>query len=136
MRSIIEQVDEFIESYFDGTIISTISDVIIGHEVKIPSKTLKERVSEDLSSLVSILIPNYLKVKDGEKEKLAETIYNIVIQLRTFGMVRNNPLSLRELDYFKSRCQKLEDDNNGLIKRIVELSDTVQKLTAGSSAIR
>ena len=136
MRSIIEQVDEFIESYFDGTIISTISDVIIGHEVKIPSKTLKERVSEDLSSLVSILIPNYLKVQDGEKEKLAETIYNIVIQLRTFVMVRNNPLSLRELDYFKSRCQKLEDDNNGLIKRIVELSDTVQKLTAGSSAIR
>jgi hypothetical protein len=123
MRSIIEQVAEFIESYFNGTFVSGLSDTYVRRGANPRDTFIDQRINLGpetitigdstinvgflLKQLVEKLIPDYLKAQDAEKEKIAGTIFQAIIQLRTFGMIRNNPFSFKELDFYKAQVKTL-----------------------------
>jgi hypothetical protein len=131
MRPIIDQVDEFIEGFFDGSIISSL-DIMAERSSK---RLLAHMKNEDVNyidymsdKLRGELIPNYLKAEGEEKEKVGAAIFIGVMELRYIGVIKNNPDTMKETTYWKNRCLTVELQNK-------QLTDTVMALKAGSSGI-
>jgi hypothetical protein len=126
VKPLTEQVDAFIESYFDGTFISGLADYVTG------DKMITGRIEpyrEKLNQLVDVLIPQYLSESEPSKKGTkAGIIYNIVLNLRTYGMIRSNPFSLKELNFYKDKCDKLEKETEALRTTVKESYDTIEKL--------
>jgi hypothetical protein len=118
LRSLVEQVDAFIESYFAGTTISGMADYVTNPR---PMSQSVEPYWTDLQTLINGEIPSYLKAESkDEQEQMAEVIYDTVLKLRTVGMLRFNPLSLRDLDFYKDRTTAAEDRNKDLEQKLRE----------------
>ncbi len=141
MRSIIEQVDEFIEGFFDGSIISALDMMM---DLK-KTKPLLARMSQDFVDKLDRLndtlrrekIPAYLKATDpSTKAQLAEFIFLAVFELRYTGVIRNNPDTAKEITYWKNRCLTEELESASKDKVILDLKEQITKLAVGRSAIR
>ncbi|MCS4538859.1 MAG: hypothetical protein HYY67_08385 [Thaumarchaeota archaeon] len=111
MKSILEQVDEFIEGLSDGSIITLFAAedpeerfARIGRGLKLAT------YSDNVSELVQVQIPQYIESSNEDKEKKAWVIFKKALFLRSAGVIRNNPNNLKELDFYKAENLKLKED--------------------------
>lgn len=141
MRSIIEQVDEFIENYYDGSITAILAQDYNHNSIE---QILKNSaISADsfndilkmLKQLSSNLIPFYLQTNnDEEKSSLALQIFNLVITLREFGALKNNPTKITELNWYKSEYTRLKEENKDLRQNVKDLTNTVLNMSTPKDA--
>ncbi len=78
--------------------------------------------------LLNNKMPAYQLVNGEEKDKLAMEIYMNIFILRSFGVIQNNPDSIKELQFFKSRCEKLELEKQRLEEKVSNLSTKLLQL--------
>jgi hypothetical protein len=82
VRAIIDQVDEFIEGFFDGSIVSSL-DIMAERSNKRLLAHIKDETVENLDRISDTLrlqlIPNYLKADGEEKEKIGGVIFRSVM---------------------------------------------------------
>lgn len=139
MRPIEEQVDCFIEDFFNGNIITVFHEkadlkgnepisaalLILNKGVKDFAKAVGEG-SESLGRLIS----EYTKAGATGKAELAYQIYNIIIGLRYVGILQNNPNNLKELSFYRSRAELQAKDIQERDEQIVGAMETIRKLRA------
>lgn len=120
MRPLTELADEFIEAYFNGSIVS-----ITSSENELNQSTLHHLNKDQLSSidqannnLITNIIPKYLKANQKEREDLSLEIVISVIGLRMIGILRNNPETHKDLEYLRIRVNDLERENETLQNKI------------------
>ncbi len=132
MKSIISQVDEFIEGLFDGSIITVLTrDVELKREATVPgyfaslfggAKNLGESAIALFTKLTGDLIPRYISSVSNEKHTVALDIYYSVLSLRAAGFIQNNPSSLRELEFYKKENAELKEKKANLEGKVQDLS--------------
>jgi hypothetical protein len=129
MKSITEQVDEFIESFFDGSI----NPITAENAVKLINSGFNtERVKIIMSILEKITdeyIPQYLNSENEEKEKNANRIYLLVLKGRRMGYFLNNPDKLKELNWYKSENERLKKENAELKDNVTDLTKKFMAMT-------
>lgn len=128
MRSIIEQVDEFIEGFFDGRFIAITSDGVgklIRNDYSIDNI---KRINESLKVTFD-LIEQYMNDDIG-KEKVAKQIFTRVFRLRSNGYIRNNQNSLTELTKYKTENEALIQENIQLRENVKDLTEKIMMLTS------
>jgi hypothetical protein len=140
MRPTIQQVDEFIEGWFDGSItfIWTAKDM---NSLKnsLPFNLKGTPLNDTLTTVVERLGPNinrYVGAGATQKAELGGSIYQDVLFLRMFGIISNNPDTLKEVTYWKNKCLTTELALVEKDKVIDALNQDITKLRVGSGAIR
>ena len=135
MKSIIKQVEEFMEGVFSGNIITFFQKDVNEKEGLIsPLYFMPEETSrsmEDLSSQLIKLMIQFIDPSNINKKETATKLYVAISGLRLVGMIQNNPNSIKELDFYKNENSRLIDENKkhkGDIKKLME-----QILTLSSS---
>lgn len=121
MRSIIEQVDEFIEGVFDGSLILLTS--LGATQRNKEGKSIDQDTLKFITKLTREFIPEYMEETNKvKKHQIARRIFGVVMTLREFGDVRNNPDSLAELTRYKTENTKLREENQVLRKNVQNLT--------------
>lgn len=129
MRPIIEQVDEFIECFFDGSVYSIMSMPIVQRNKE--GISINKVKMDMIQDIVSNFIPNYIKAQNKkDKDKIAFKIFQSVTILRQFGDLRNNPDKLTELNHYKTENSKLREENEKLRKNVQDLTAKFMALSS------
>jgi hypothetical protein len=136
MRPITDQVDEFIEGYFDGSIVSELEAIKQSRSLV---KEARKLLMDDMQELIFDLVPKYLgmvDIEEEDKKTLAQKIFLQVLLLRHGALLKNNPDTLKEATYWKSRCLTTEEEGLRKDKQILSLKDDITKLRVGQGAIK
>lgn len=146
MRPLREQADEFIEAFFDGSIVTLFSRVGVKASDETYPIVINELNTKMISSLVNEKIPHYLalvtgvsdmpKISDEDLTDLAFNIFGDVLKLRAVGAITNNPDTLKETTYWKNRCLTVELESAEKEKKIRSLVEDIDKLRVGRSGIK
>lgn len=134
MRSIFEQVDEFIEGVFDGSIVFLTSDLFKTPSIEKQNKygfghELEKKLHESKRRIVEELIPKYLtSTDDEEKENTAFEIFNAVTHNRSIGTIYNNPNTSKELNWYRIQNSRLNEDNKQLREDVKNLTEKIMAL--------
>jgi len=136
MKSVTLMVDAFVEEFFDGTIITLPHMRMKGIADKEFGYDKPEHLVKELTRLVGDLIPKYVRTDEANKSALALEIFDIVVVLRSLGILSSNPKSVKELNFHRTRIAKLEEEKGQLEKQVVALANMVKDLKVGSGAIR
>ncbi len=143
MNRLVELADEFIEGLYDGSILYYDINV-----ESLPNGTTWVSHADQHNILIvngtrtslNAAIHDYLIDQDDEvKEGTAKIIYNCVLILRRLGVIKNNPDSLKELNFYKQGYYdefQISDDLRRKLKdahdKINELQKTVTSLQKGN----
>ena len=135
MKSIVEHVEEFIEGWFDGSIIFYNVDPIrltrgttwvSEHDQEAQSFANEKRIA------LSSALEKYVK-KGKDNALQAGEIYASVLVLRGYGMIKNNPDSLKEINFYKQgyydelkENDRLRDNLKEKLLKIEELQKIIE----------
>lgn len=147
MRPLREQVDEFIEGYFDGSIISAYTTERFDKGVSLAHSSLSDpRLQEEEAHLTTKLIPHYIALVTGDpklpkvpEQDLVDCAFNVfqqVLKLRSLGILLNSPDTLKETTYWKNRCLTVELESAQKDEKIRSLVENIDKLRVGRSGIK
>jgi hypothetical protein len=132
MKSIVEQVDEFMEGLADGSILffnAFSPQQQPDHTWVTAMDTRSQELADIHVQILNDNIPLYLSL-NNKKEELAFKIHYSMLMLRSLGVIMNNPDALKELHFFKSRCEKLETEKQKLEARVSDLSTKILGMTS------
>ncbi len=136
MKSFTESAEDFIESYFNGDIIT----VLEGKDYSAWVDQFEVGTMGDFSKQVKEMreesIPQFLHAEGSEKESIAEKIFMTVLQWREVGFLKNNPNSAKETAFYRAKAVYYEDQLRERDKVVMKLNDDITKLRVGSGAIR
>lgn len=133
MRSIREQIEEFIEELFNGNVITIVqkeweayhqpsSLMLHTEDMKVAGQNLR-----DLKQLINDYVANPEQQTDGT----ALQLYRHIVYMRIFALIQNNPDSLKELNFYKQRYYDETKNNNDLrskLKNAYDANDQLQQV--------
>jgi hypothetical protein len=120
MKSVIEHVDEFIDGFLNGNIVSMFQKGVIRPFMR--EETVANQLAQMKATLFNELIPQYMSGDTQKKEQLAQNMVHVIMKLRMFGLIENNPISLNELQFLRSENTRLKEDIKGLEEKVKQLS--------------
>lgn len=136
MKSITDQVDEFIEGWHDGSILyinidrnHLSSDKIWISELDSGAIDTMKQCRETLNNNVQ----DYLR-DDGNKENTARKIFRAVLTLRSLGVIQTNATVSKDIQFFKERCKQLESENEELLQAYAQAKEKITTLTSKPSS--
>jgi hypothetical protein len=132
MKPITQQVDEFIEGVFSGSITHLLQKS--SEDRKIPNSMystpeMSKIVGDTNSNLFNTLIPQYMTSEEPDKEQLAKTIHKTVIQLGVLGIIDNSPINLDELNFLRTENSSLKAENAQLKEQVKDLATKLLALS-------
>ena len=149
MRPVTQLIDEFIEDFFDGSIITIlVRDIKRDGTEPLPllfqaskSKSKDTIISVNklenfLEKFIQIDIPTYLSLQDKAKEAKAPSMLQKIVVLRAYGLIINNPNNIKELEFYKIRSNALENELRKREEDIIGYLKTISAYKASSSATR
>jgi len=134
MRSVKEQVDQFIEGLADGSIILLTSKLFTSSSIKIQNDMgLNAEHTKGLhdlkNSLIEQLIPNYMKAKGKQKGILANGIFKLLLLGRAIGLIYNDENLPKELNWYRIQNDRLNRENEKLRTNVKDLTKTIMEFT-------
>jgi hypothetical protein len=133
MKSVVEQVDSFVEGVFDGSIISIFQTARDNRDPPSFLSSLPEeaihQVADEVSRLFNKMIPNYVQLTNvKDKKAMSHEIFALVIRHRAMSIIQNNPNNLKELGFYKSENNKLKEENERLTNSVKDLATKIIQL--------
>jgi hypothetical protein len=119
MKSAVEQIDEFIDGFLNGSIVSEYQSG--EHRPYLRNEILATQMGQMKATLFNDLIPQYMK-SEQNREQLAQNMVQIVIKMRMFGLINNSPFSMNELQFLRSENTRLKEEIKGLEEKVKQLS--------------
>jgi hypothetical protein len=112
MKSRIDHIDEFIDGFLNGSIVSMfqtgqLRPFLANSAIAMQLATTKSKLFDDL-------IPQYMSGDTKKKEELATEMVQIIMKLRMYGLVENSPISLNELQFLRSENTRLKEEKKVL----------------------
>jgi hypothetical protein len=129
-RSIIEQVDNFIEGIAEGSILFLTSKLlttsmgIINRDMGLDSERIKS-YGEMRREIINDLIPRYKQSKGREKTSIANEIYSKMLWGRSIGLIYNDPNFLKELNWYRIQNERLNRENEKLHAYVKDLTKII-----------
>lgn len=138
-----EQVDQFVEDYFDGSIITPLAR----HDIQTSSfhaqmltTKVKNPQGQDVSPLdllkgLESRASEYARRRDNpatassaETGELAILIFDGVLALRDAGLLQNSPDNPKILEFYKTRSKQLEEQNTKHRRELKDAYQIIQQL--------
>lgn len=131
MIKIIELADDFIRGLYDGS--------ILYYDIKPESlphgTTWVSHVDEVAKMIVSQTrtrlnqnMQLYLTDPDNQKEHYAKEVFEAVLLLRRYGVIKNNPDSLKELNFYKQGYYDEFQTSDDLRRKLKDSHDKIDEL--------
>lgn len=130
MIKVIELADDFIQGLYDGS--------ILYYDIKTESlpngTTWVSHLDSTVKSIVDgtrVLLNNaveqYVSTTEEHKEEHAKIIFGSVLKLRRYGVIKNNPDSLKELNFYKQGYYDEFQISDGLRRKLKEAHDKIDE---------
>lgn len=136
MRPLTEQIDEFFEDLFSGSVI-TIFHEKADYSAKIPIPASffifadeKSKSLSDLMTQFGQLTRKYIESSPDVRKSIASELFLAITGLRFMGLIQNNPNNLKELDFQRDRAKTFAGDIKEQDEQIATLMGAVKKLQA------
>lgn len=141
MKDLREQVDQFLEDVFNGSVISMMLEKIETSE-KGEASTLmtswlrSSKSTSDRGDKLADIVEKYFDLvlqystDAGHTEKNAYSLYDIIQVLRFLGVFVNNPNNLKEVGFYKDLSKSQTSEISVLQAKLKDAYITVDNLQA------
>jgi hypothetical protein len=134
MRSIKEQVEQFIQGVSDGSILYLTSKLlttnvaILQKEMGMTGDSIKN-YGNMRREMIEDLIPKYINSKGKQKLEFANTIFGKMMWGRSIGLIYNDPNNLKELNWYRTQNERLVKENEKLQTSVKDLAKTILEMS-------
>jgi len=133
MKSAVGHIDEFIDGFLNGNIVSMFQKGVTRPFMR--EETVANQLAQMKATLFNELIPQYMSGDTQKKEQLAQNMVQIVMKLRMFGVIENNPISLNELQFLRSENARLQEEKKTLEEKVKQLSTAILSMPSEDSKV-